>query len=65
MIPTPVKARADAGKHIPLVDMYGTFTGNTKYKTAYFKSTDELHPNDAGYSLMADVWYAGIQSFLR
>jgi hypothetical protein len=57
MIPTPVKARANPGKHIPLLDRYGTFTGNTKYKTAYFKSTDDLHP--------ADVWYAGIQSFLR
>ncbi|MES1177457.1 MAG: SGNH/GDSL hydrolase family protein [Myxococcales bacterium] len=65
MIPALVKSRADAGKHIQLVDMFGTFTSNTKYKTAYFKSTDDLHPNDAGYALMADVWYAGIQSLLH
>jgi lysophospholipase L1-like esterase len=65
MIPALVKARADAGKHILLVDIYGTFTSNTNYKTAYFKATDDLHPNDAGYSLMAYVWYAGIQSYLR
>jgi len=25
---------------------------------------DYLHPNDAGYVVMGDVWYAAVQSYL-
>jgi lysophospholipase L1-like esterase len=25
---------------------------------------DYLHPNDAGYVVMGDTWYAAIQSYL-
>jgi lysophospholipase L1-like esterase len=62
-IPALVKKRADSGKHILLVDMYGAFTANANYKTDYMN--DALHPKDAGYAKMADVWYAAIGSLLR
>jgi len=62
-IPALVKTRADAGKHVGLVDMYAAFTANSSYKTALMN--DELHPNDAGYVLMAQSWYAAIQGSLR
>jgi len=62
-IPSLVKTRADAGKHVKLVDMYGAFTANANYSTVYL--ADKLHPNDAGYALMADTWYAAIGSLLH
>jgi lysophospholipase L1-like esterase len=61
-IPGLVQARAAAGKHIALVDMYAAFTANTSYKTALMN--DDLHPNDAGYVVMAQTWYAAIKAFL-
>jgi lysophospholipase L1-like esterase len=61
-MPGLVKTRADAGKHIMLVDMYGAFTKNANYKTEYM--TDKLHPKDAGYVVMANVWYAAVGSYL-
>jgi lysophospholipase L1-like esterase len=62
-IPGLVKTRADAGQHIVTVDMYGAFVANPSYATAYL--ADGLHPNDAGYKVMADTWYAAIGSLLR
>lgn len=62
-IPALVQKRASQGKHIMMVDMYGAFTANSKYKTDYMN--DQLHPKDAGYAKMADVWYATIGPFLR
>ncbi len=62
-IPGLVKARAEAGKHVMMVDMYGAFTANANYSTAYL--TDRLHPNDTGYEVMAKTWYAAIGSLLR
>jgi lysophospholipase L1-like esterase len=61
-IPALVKARADAGKHVTLVDMYGAFTKNADYKNAYMN--DDLHPKDAGYVVMASTWYAAVGSLL-
>ena len=58
-----VKTRADAGKHVVLVDMYSAFTKNTNFKTAYLK--DDLHPNEEGYVVMGDVWYTAIGGLLR
>jgi lysophospholipase L1-like esterase len=58
-----VAERVDAGKHIELVDMYGAFTKNANYKNALL--FDGLHPNDAGYAVMADVWYEAISEYLR
>jgi lysophospholipase L1-like esterase len=61
-IPGLVKTRADAGKHITMVDMYGGFTMNASYKTAYMN--DKLHPKDAGYVAMANVWWAAVGNLL-
>ncbi|MGC4063310.1 MAG: SGNH/GDSL hydrolase family protein [Polyangiaceae bacterium] len=58
-----VSERVQSGKHILLVDMYGAFTANVNYKTAWL--FDGLHPNDAGYEVMAKSWYAAIASSLR
>jgi lysophospholipase L1-like esterase len=61
-MPALVKARADAGKHIVLVDMYGAYTANPNYKTELMD--DELHPKDAGFVVMANVWWEEIGSLL-
>ena len=61
-IPGLVQSRAMAGKHIVVVDMYAAFTGNTSYKTALM--ADELHPNNAGYAVMAQTWYEAIRTYL-
>jgi lysophospholipase L1-like esterase len=55
-VPGVVKQRADAGKHIILVDQ---FTG---FPTS--ELGDGVHPNEAGYNRMAGVWYDAIESYL-
>jgi len=62
-IPPLVKARADAGKHVVMVDMYGALAAIPNYSTADY--TNQLHPNDAGYKVMGDTWYAAIGPLLR
>jgi lysophospholipase L1-like esterase len=62
-IPGLVKTRADAGKHIAMVDMYNAFVSNPNHSTALL--ADRLHPNPAGYAVMANTWYAAIGSLLR
>ena len=57
-----VQSRAANGKHITMVDMYAAFTAQANYKTTLMN--DYLHPNDAGYVVMGDVWYPAIQSYL-
>ncbi len=61
-IPGLVQTRVAAGKHIVVVDMYAALTANGSYKTALLN--DDLHPNDAGYKVMADTWYAAIRNHL-
>ena len=61
-IPALVQARAAAGKHVMLLDMYTTFTSHTDYKTALM--FDGLHPNVAGYATMGDAWYAAISALV-
>jgi lysophospholipase L1-like esterase len=56
-IPAIVEARANAGKHVVLVDQ---FTGFPNSELA-----DGVHPNAQGYARMARVWYAAISSYLR
>jgi lysophospholipase L1-like esterase len=51
-----VKTRADAGKHILLVDMYSPFVAVTSYKTALLKDT--WHPNEAGHVILGGRWYS-------
>lgn len=52
-----VGQRVAAGKHILLVDMYTGFPMN--------ELADGIHPNPAGYTRMAGVWYQAIEPFLR
>ena len=62
-IPALVQARATAGKHVVMVDMYDAFAADANYKTADL--SDDLHPNDSGYALMAGVWYTKLAPLLR
>ncbi len=62
-IATEVQSRISAGKNLKMVDMYAAFTANSNYKTALMN--DELHPKDAGYSVMAQIWYDAIKSYLH
>jgi lysophospholipase L1-like esterase len=49
-----VAAHAKLGESITLVDMHPALMAPDYH--------DKLHPNDAGYTKMANVWLAGIQS---
>jgi hypothetical protein len=62
-MPALVAERARTGKHIALVDMHAAFTKNPRYPSELL--VDNLHPNDTGYAVMADVWYAALAPLLR
>jgi lysophospholipase L1-like esterase len=62
-IPALVSARANSGKHIVIVDMYGAIVANAAYKTALLANS--LHPTDAGFVTIAGVWDAAIARFFR
>jgi lysophospholipase L1-like esterase len=49
-----VAAHAQLGEHISLVDMHAALAASDFH--------DKLHPNDTGYTKMANVWLAGIQA---
>jgi lysophospholipase L1-like esterase len=53
-VPGIVQSRANAGKHVHLVDMHSAL------KTTDL--TDGIHPNAGGYDKMAAVWYAALRS---
>ena len=57
-----VQTRTANGKHVAVVDMYAAMTAHADYRTTLM--SDYLHPNDAGYVIIGDVWYAAIQSYL-
>jgi len=40
----------------------GVVAAQASYRTTLMN--DYLHPNDAGYVVMGDVWYAAVQSYL-
>ena len=54
-LPALVQTRANAGKHVHLVDMYDALT------TADL-AADGVHPTAAGYGKMATVWYTALRS---
>ncbi|MBN1173717.1 MAG: hypothetical protein JXA67_16215 [Micromonosporaceae bacterium] len=53
-IPNIVKTRADAGKHVHLVDMFSKLTSADL--------ADGVHPNAGGYAKMAAAWYDALRS---
>jgi lysophospholipase L1-like esterase len=61
-MPELVSTRVGEGRHIVLVDMYGAFTIDANYKTSLL--ADNLHPNQAGYDRMADVWFDALEPYL-
>jgi lysophospholipase L1-like esterase len=56
-IPGIVAERVTAGKHLIIVDQYTGFPMN--------ELADGIHPNPAGYTRMAGVWYTAIAPYLR
>ena len=52
-IPGVIASRANAGKHVLLANM-------SAVTTSTLSTVDGIHPNDAGYVLMANAWYAAI-----
>jgi lysophospholipase L1-like esterase len=56
-IPGVVADRVATGKHVIVVDQYMGFPMN--------ELADGIHPNPAGYTRMAGVWYAAIAPYLR
>jgi lysophospholipase L1-like esterase len=58
-----VRESAAAGKHVTGVDMFSAFTANPNFGTALLN--DNLHPNDAGFVVMAQTWYPAIEAALR
>ncbi|WP_437649032.1 SGNH/GDSL hydrolase family protein [Sorangium sp. So ce362] len=62
-MPDLVSTRVSKGQHIVLVDMYTAFTNDANYKQSLF--ADNLHPNQAGYNRMADVWFEALSPYLR
>lgn len=62
VIPGLVQERVDAGKHLLVVDMNAAFRAASADIAALVG--DNIHPNATGYGLLADAWYATIESFL-
>jgi lysophospholipase L1-like esterase len=62
-MPNLVSTRISKGQHIVLVDMYTAFTKDANYKQSLLG--DNLHPNQTGYNLMADVWFAALSPYLH
>ncbi len=54
-LPAIVQARANAGKHVALVDMSALTLSDL---------SGTLHPNDSGYQKMANAWDASIEQAL-
>ena len=61
-IPAVVQARADAGKHIRLVNMWPVIANDPNYKTTIL--TDTWHPNSAGYTSIGTAWYNALSDVL-
>jgi lysophospholipase L1-like esterase len=61
-IPAVVQARANAGRHIRLVDMYSVVANHADYRTALLQDT--WHPNSSGYTLIGAAWYGALSDVL-
>ncbi len=62
LVPGIVQERVDAGKHLALVNMNAAFRAANANVVALL--ADGIHPNDTGYGIMAQTWYAAIESVL-
>jgi GDSL-like Lipase/Acylhydrolase family len=62
-IPGIIRPRVAAGKHLIVVNMYAAFTVKSNWPSTLM--TDSVHPNAAGYQIMAQTWYPAISRFLR
>ena len=56
-VPQVVQTRANAGKHVILVDQFTGFPAS--------ELGDGVHPNQAGYTRMAGVWYTAVKPYLH
>jgi lysophospholipase L1-like esterase len=57
-----VEERVAEGKHLVLVDMFNPIVGNPNFSNALLN--DFVHPNNAGYAVMAETWYEAIENLL-
>lgn len=55
-LPGIVRSASDAGQKVVLVDMHDPVPFSD------INSTDLTHPTDAGYAIMARVWFEGLQN---
>jgi len=55
MLPDLVNAKSAAGHKIHLVDVAARFKAVSNWPAVLMD--DDLHPNDAGYALMANAWF--------
>jgi hypothetical protein len=62
-IPGIVQQRVAAGKHLAVVNMNAAFVARSDWASTLM--TDSVHPNAAGYEIMAQTWYPAISGFLR
>jgi lysophospholipase L1-like esterase len=62
VIPGIVQERVDAGKHLILVDQFTRIASTPNFVAQLVP--DNIHPNNAGYAIMAETWYDAIESFL-
>lgn len=51
-----VQSKRSAGVKIWYAGMNEIFKANSNWATDYFTAPDGVHPNDAGYGIMAQVW---------
>ena len=58
-VPAQIKMRADAGKHIVLVDMHKPFEGDARSLLE-----DQWHPNLEGYVLIGAQWFEALKPLL-
>jgi lysophospholipase L1-like esterase len=62
-IPALIQSRAQAGKHVALVDMYEAFVADPSYRSTLMY--DRLHPNIAGFQKMANTWNTVIHDLIQ
>lgn len=56
-----VQQRAEAGQHLLLVDMNAALRASQDFVSLL---AEGLHPNNAGYAIMASTWYDAIEGVL-